>query len=97
MAPVKALEGLPEGWSQEQCSTCKLVFAFPPLGKGSSVNVKDVLRETLDRHVLQHHVDLPSNWKAEESANDRPTGRKSCVRRLSLSFLRTSRASSIAS
>jgi hypothetical protein len=75
MAPMRVLENLPEGWSKEQCATCKMVFAFPPIDEGSGLDVKGMLSEALDRHIQQHHIDLPSNWKAEESANDRPTGR----------------------
>jgi hypothetical protein len=69
MAPMKVLEGLPEGWSQEQCATCKMVFAFPPLDEGSGIKAKDILGEELDRHIQQNHIDLPSAWKAEESNN----------------------------
>jgi hypothetical protein len=69
MAPMKVLKGLPEGWSSEQCATCKMVFAFPPLDEGSGINV-GMLTEELDRHVQQHRIDLPSAWKAEESFNN---------------------------
>jgi len=47
-------------WSGMQCPNCKMVFALPPFGAPSSVNVMEVLREELERHVQQTHVDLPS-------------------------------------
>jgi hypothetical protein len=57
---TRVLELLPHGWSQKQCKTCGIVFAFPPLDEPSDINAKDILAEELDRHVTQSHIDLPS-------------------------------------
>lgn len=54
------MKSLPEAWSHERCSTCGMVFALPPLPDGSGTTAGEMLREELERHVLQKHVDLPS-------------------------------------
>lgn len=50
---------LPEGWSQEQCSECQMVFALPQ--QQSRDKVREGLLRELDRHIRQNHIDLPSS------------------------------------
>jgi len=59
---------LPKGWSQERCAKCKLVFALSPLDEPSGVKAKDMLRDELERHRQQNHMDLPSDWRAEDQS-----------------------------
>jgi hypothetical protein len=47
-------------WSQQQCATCKMVFALPALDELSRIKEKNILIEELERHIQQSHVDLPS-------------------------------------
>jgi hypothetical protein len=63
MTPAQ-VDVVPKGWSQQQCSMCEMIFALP--AQPSGVNVRDVLREELDRHVHQNHIDLPGRWNAED-------------------------------
>jgi len=43
-----------------------MVFALPPNGAPSGVTVMEVLREELERHVEQSHVDLPGERTRHE-------------------------------
>jgi hypothetical protein len=56
---------VPEGWPQQRCSMCGMTFAFFLLDEEHGITAGEVLREELDRHVQQKHVDLPSVWSAE--------------------------------
>ena len=56
---------VPEGWSQQRCSMCGMTFAFSTLDEVSRITAGEMLREELDRHVQQQHVDVPSIWSAE--------------------------------
>jgi hypothetical protein len=62
------VEVLPTGWSQRKCATCKMLFAFSPLVDPSGVKAKEMLRDELERHVQQNHVDLPSAWRPEDQS-----------------------------
>ncbi len=61
---MDVLELLPNGWTLQQCATCEMVFALPPLDGLSGIEAKDILTKELERHVLQKHVDLPSAGEA---------------------------------
>jgi hypothetical protein len=58
--PIPLMNVLPKVWLGMQCPSCKMVFALPPIGAPSGVKVMEALREELERHVLQSHIDLPS-------------------------------------
>jgi hypothetical protein len=57
---TNVLELLPNGWSQQRCETCGMVFALPPLDESTGIKAKDFLTEELDMHTQRTHVDVPS-------------------------------------
>ena len=60
MAPTNVLKNAPKLWAKAQCPSCKMEFALPRLSAEFGGNVVKALREEVERHVLQNHVDLPS-------------------------------------
>jgi hypothetical protein len=61
---MNVVEVLPDGWSQQRCKTCGMVFALSPRDELSGIKAKDILMEELGRHVQQTHIDVPSAWEA---------------------------------
>jgi hypothetical protein len=68
MTPIELPEVPTKRWPQQQCTKCKIVFTLSPLDVPSGVNASDILRNELDRHAQQNHIDLPSAWKAESQS-----------------------------
>jgi hypothetical protein len=60
MAPMNVLKNAPKLWAQAQCPNCKMVFALPRLSAKFGGNVVQALREEVERHVQQNHINLPS-------------------------------------
>ena len=65
MTPAE-VDVVPKGWSQQQCPKCKMIFALPP--QPSGVDLRAMLKEELDRHIQQNHIDLPSSWSGEDQS-----------------------------